>query len=345
MVRVRRVQLPDELANQEIHIPARHGILEQRAVPLPQPGPVHAVHSRVVEEVPLEAEHVGEHLPPLGARIDGRFHLGGDHGLLELLRRLDVEDRELVLDHDEHLPAVRGGLEPVGLIEDCFLLALREVEIHNRVLLLPRSGARGATVQQLALDRLQVGVVASLWRQHDRARLEAVEIDIDVRGSRGAIVRFFLLRLFFLGRLLVRLFVVGFFPVGFLLVLFLVVGIERGILGVVARGERRLHVAAQRHRDELRRVGIGPGVVEAAVNRIELAVRRVKQILPFRLERRLRVVEVTGGGLVQRGILCVVQKHRAVRRARRSRVGEPARVGRPLHLETLQAGCEIHSGL
>ena len=44
------------------------------------------------------------------------------------------------------------------------------------------AGARLPPVQQLALDRLEVGVVAGLRRQDDGARLEAVEIDVDVLG-------------------------------------------------------------------------------------------------------------------------------------------------------------------
>ena len=85
---VRRVQLADELAEHEVDVPPRHRIVEQLAVALAQPRPVHAVHVRVVEEVALEAVGVGEHLPPLGARIDRHLDVGGRHRLLELLRRL-----------------------------------------------------------------------------------------------------------------------------------------------------------------------------------------------------------------------------------------------------------------
>ena len=81
-----------------------------------------------------------------------------------------------------------------------------------------------------------------------------------------------------------------------------------GVLVVVARGERRLHIAAQRNGDQLRGIRIGPGVVEAAIDRIELAIGRIEEILAFRLERRLRVVEIAGRRLMQLGGLRVVEE-------------------------------------
>ena len=334
VIGVRRVQLADELADQDIHVPPRHRVLEQPAVPRAQARPVHAVHVRVVEEVALEAEHVGEDLPPLGARVDRRLHVEGGHRLLEFLRRLDVEDRELALARDEHLLAVEGHLEVVGIVEHRLLFALREIEVHDRALVVARAGARLAPVKQLAFDGLEAPVVARLRRQHDGARFEAVDVDVDV-GRRGR-PRFLLLLLGLL-RLLFLVLVRG--PGGLFrglvgrLVRRLVVGVERGVLGVVARGERRLHVLPQRDRHEPGRVRVGPGVVEAAVHRLELAIRCVVQVLAFRLEGRLRVVQVPGRGLVQPGRLRVVEKDGAVRGGRRARIGDPARVGRPLEAE------------
>ena len=97
----------------------------------------------------------------------------------------DLDDRELLLLRDEQLLAVERHLEPVGIVEHRLLFALLEVEEDDRALLVARAGARQAAVEQLALDRLQVGVVAGLRRQHDGARLEAVEIDVDVRAGAG----------------------------------------------------------------------------------------------------------------------------------------------------------------
>ena len=109
-----------------------------------------------------------------------------------------------------------------------------------------------------------------------------------------------------------------------------------GALGVVARRQRRLHRLAQRHGDQLRRVRVGPGVVERAVDRVELAIARVEEIRPLGFEDRLRVVEVPGRRLVERAALGVVQENRVVAGRGRTRVGQPARVGRPREAERLE---------
>src|SRR4030095_16233983 len=50
--------------------------------------------------------------------------------------------------------------------------------------------ARGAAVEHLALDGLQIRVRARFRRQHHGPRLEAIEIDVDV-GRRGGLLRRF----------------------------------------------------------------------------------------------------------------------------------------------------------
>jgi hypothetical protein len=96
----------------------------------------------------------------------------------------------------EQFPGVERHLEAIRLVEDRLLLALREVEVDNRTLLVARAGPRQPAVEQLALDGQQVGVVARLGRQDHTAGFEAIDIDVDVRrgGRLRGLVFFLVLR-------------------------------------------------------------------------------------------------------------------------------------------------------
>ena len=123
---------------------------------------------------------------------------------------------------DEHLLAVEGDLEPVGIVEDRLLLARLQIEVHDRALLVVGAGARRSAVEQLALHRLQIGVAARLRRQHHRRAARSRSRSMSTSAGGGGLSA-------------------GFSSSFFSLVL---VRVERRVLGVVARRERRLHVLA-----------------------------------------------------------------------------------------------------
>src|SRR4029079_17161975 len=130
---------------------------------------------------------------------------------------------------------------------------------------------------------LEIVVVAGLGRQRHGACFKPVQVDVDVGRRQRAIVGLLLLRGFrvrlLVGRLrlIARLGLFRFLFLWLLVVRLLVVlffsGIERRILVVISRRQRRLHVAPERHGNNLRRIWIGPAVIEAPVHGIELAVR------------------------------------------------------------------------
>jgi hypothetical protein len=121
-----------------------------------------------------------------------------------------------------------------------------------------------------------------------------------------------------------------------LLLVGLPAGVDRRVLTVVARGERRRHVLAQRHGHELRGVRIRPAVVEAPVHGIELAIGRVEEVLSLRIEHRPRVGQIAAGHAMRFSGRRVEQEDRAVGVRRRPRVGDPARVRRPAEREALE---------
>ena len=329
VIGVRRVQFADELADQKIDVPARHRAFEHLAVAFAHRFPVHAVHVGVVEEIALEAVHIAEDLAPLGARIHRRLHFRRHHGFLELLSRLDVEDGVFPLADDEHLLAVGRSLERVRVVQHGLFLALREVEVDDRVLLVARAGTRLAPVQELALDRLEIGVIAGLRRQHDAARFEPVELDVHDRRRNRLVVSLLLFYRFLVRFLLaclgvLRLLLLRFLLLRLLRVVLFRARVEQRAFVVVSGGQRRLHVAPKRYSHQLRGVRIGPRVVEAAVNGIELAIGRVDQVLSFRLEGRLRIVEISSRCLVELRGFRVVQEDGAVSSLGRPCVGEPS---------------------
>ena len=67
-----------------------------------------------------------------------------------------------------------------GVLEHGLLFTFGEIEEHDRTLGLGGPGPRLALIEQLAFDRLKARVVPRRRRQHDGARLEAVEIDVHV---------------------------------------------------------------------------------------------------------------------------------------------------------------------
>ena len=300
-VRVRRIQLADQLADDEIHVPPRHRVVDQAAVLRAHRGPVHAVHSGVVEIVALEAPRVVEDLTPLGARVDGRLHLGGPHRLLELLIGLDLDDRELAFLDGEDLLAICRRFEAVRIIDDGLLFALVEVVEEHRALVGARARAGPARVQELALHGEQRAVVARLQRQDDGAALEPVVVDGDLRRRRRDVVLVVLvLRSGFRRRLcsglglrgrglrIAVLLVVSFRAV-LLLFVFAVLLLASGflvVLGVVSWRCWRGLILLERHGHDVGGVGVGPGVVEPPVHRIERTVRREKEVLAFGIERR-----------------------------------------------------------
>src|SRR5262249_61349507 len=93
--------------------------------------------------------------------------------------------RVLLAAGDEHLFAVERDPEAVRVLENRFLLALVEIEVDDRALLVVYAGAWRPSVEQLALHRLQVRVAPRFRRQHDGARLEPIEIDVYGGRRRG----------------------------------------------------------------------------------------------------------------------------------------------------------------
>ena len=89
-------------------------------------------------------------------------------------------------------------------------------------------------------------------------------------------------------------------------------------------------------RDDLRRVRVGPAVVEVAVRRREGSIRQVVEVLALRIEDRQQVAEVPARGLGQLRRRRVVEEERLVAGGRGARPGDPAGVGRPREAEVRQ---------
>jgi hypothetical protein len=143
-----------------------------------------------------------------------------------------------------------------------------------------------------------------------------------VRSGFGAVGFGVFLRLFFVA---IFLFVGGLVLVFFLLALL-----------VVARGQRRGHVASQRHGGEPGGVGINPGVVQVAVNRREFPSGAEEEVFAVGIEDGQVVVVETAGDLVSLAGAAVVKDDGGVAIVFVGGVGDPAAVGRPAHGEALQ---------
>src|SRR6185503_13495073 len=170
---------------------------------------------------------------------------------LHFLPFLHIDDRVIVLlPHQKFLAFVRKR-RLVGVLDDRFLFAFFEIVVFQRRLLV-RQGARArqAAVDQLPGHGRKVSVVTGLGRQHHKAQFEVVEIDLD-RLRRFLFLRdFFAVVLLFIFVAFLLLFLVLFGVSLFVFVLLLVLV----AFFVVARGEERRHVLAQRHRHKIHRV-------------------------------------------------------------------------------------------
>ena len=274
------VELADQLADDEVEVPPGHDVVEQGAVALAHRLPVDPVHGGVVEVVALESPRVGEDLPPFLRRHHRHLHGTGRQRFLHLLPGSDVDDREAAFGHRQELAAVGRYRVPVGVVEDRLLLALLEVPEDDRRGPFGGAGSGQAPVEDLALDRCRVVVAARLRRQHDRPRLEAFEVDLHRRR---------------LGLLLRVPGAVG-LPARAVVIRCRFVAVCR--LDVVAGRKRRRHVRPQRHRHQLRRVGIDPGRVEVRVQGLEGLVGEVVEVLPLGVEDRIGGTDEARGHLV-----------------------------------------------
>src|ERR1051325_711636 len=113
--------------------------------------------------------------PVRGRRRSPTFPLAG----------LEIDDREALLLCDEQLLPVRRKQGGAGAVQDRFLLAVLQVPVHDRALLVRRARPWKTPIHLFPAGRLQIRVVAGLGRQHDQSFLEPREIDVHrLRGGR-----------------------------------------------------------------------------------------------------------------------------------------------------------------
>ena len=84
------------------------------------------------------------------------------------------------------------------------------------------------------------------------------------------------------------------------------------------------------------RVGIDPGGVQLAINRLEGAAGAEKQVFAVRIENRLVLVVIPAGHLVALAFPEVVENDRCLQVVLIPRISQPAAIGRPTESGMLQ---------
>ena len=215
------------------------------------------MHRRVVEEVALDAPHVVEDLPPLGARVDDARHLLGAQRLLHLLTGRGVDDRKPACRGDQDFRAIGGEGEVADACDDVFCFTFLDVpQLEGRLGAFADAGPWRFDIQQLALDRSQAAVVPGLRRQQNHAALEAFEVDFHRFYGLFVVLAFV-----FVIAVLVVLVVVLLRAV----IVFALFVLVFGLLVVRAGGQRRGDVLTQRYGCQVGRIGIDPRAVEVRV--------------------------------------------------------------------------------
>ena len=147
-------QLAQHPADHAEEIVARREVGQERLVFPAHRRPVGAVEAGVVEVVAVDAPDLVEDLGPLGARVDLDLHgVDGELALVQLDLVAERPDEEPLLRAHEHLLAARGEREVLHVGEQRLLLALLEVEAHERALrgVAREHAALGLQVEELAL--------------------------------------------------------------------------------------------------------------------------------------------------------------------------------------------------
>jgi len=311
-IRMRRVQLCDKFSEHVVDIPARDGVVEQPPIALVHGVPIHPMHARVVKVIALDAPGVGEDLPPLSDRINHRLEPARLELLIQLLPLLGLEDGVVAAFAHQQLLPPGGQLEEIRILDHDLLFALLQVVEGDGLLFLARAHARTAVKEQLAGDRCKGAKAPGLGRQNHHTLLKARHRNFHRLGL-------LLLLLAVLAWLLLRVIVL------------LVFG--RGVLGVVARRERREHIRTQRHRGQHGRIGINPSLIHLAVAGGESAARAEEQVFAVGIEDRRFVIIEPRGDLMQRVGFAIVKGDARVAVVQVLRPSQPAAVRRPTHSE------------
>ena len=350
-IRVRTVQFAEQLAEDVVHIVPRRARINHLAVPLAHLLPVDEVQVRVVEKIALDAPRVVEHLPPLGHRIDRAFERTRRQRAFHLLPLGSGDDGPAPALRDEQPIPVGADFVATHVVEDHPLSVRVDVVVAQRRGAVVRSRARRPAEDHLPRQRTELIDASTPDRQHDRAVLEVIEIDLHIRRTRrrrGARhhphravlrlhdhdavrrlrdrLRIIGLRLALLGilRLLRR---VGALRSFLRRLLFRLVPFHR--LLVVLRRERRRDFLAQRHADDRVAVQVGPRVIELAPVLRKHPLAAIVEIVPVRVEDRHVVIVKRTRDLVLPVLLRVVNHHALLTVVGVARVGEPPAVRAP----------------
>ncbi len=320
------------------------------------------MHVRVVEEVALQSPGLAQHLGPLVARVDphrpgreldariliatGRIlvRFGGAHraGLDAEEPFLGAIDENLVVRRDveaDHI--LRQGRQL--LVGD--VVGQERAALRRAVVLLPgtlgrhHAGRLDADPVELPFDRLEAEVEAGRHRHLHAALAQAVEIDPDrsdhlilflaARLPLGVLVPFSASRT-------PRVLAVP----GILLSRFRLIALR---VDVSARGERQLPAGLQRHDHRQGRLLHDEAGLEPIEIRIDVAIGKEEEVLPFRVPGGEAGVEHRVAHRVRLPGLRIPDPHLAEAVVDRQVIGKIARVGRPFVVGDLELAGVGHS--